>query len=327
MSQVIKRGIYLPRYRLETSVIRDHWGGGSSGVTAKAIQAEDDDPVTLGLAAARRALDGETDADALYFVTTTPVYEYGSVAPMLVEALGLGADAETVSYTESARAGTAALRAAHRTADAEGSTVVVVASEAPSPTPGSSREKVAGAGAAAAVVAPGTGSGLELTGTAARSTPLLEEWQAPGESARHYADDRFRREYGYVDPIVAVVRDVLDDHGWDQDEIDGMVLGQPNGKYPSRVPRELGLDTDVLVAGDFARTYGDLGAASTLAVLALAGGADGDRLVIASHGSGCSDALGYVARGDYGASDPPADHCSVDLDYVGSLTNTEILGR
>lgn len=327
MSHIAGRGLHLPRYRVDTGTIRDQWGGGSAGVAAKATQARDDDVVTMGLAAARRALDDETEIDGLYLATTTPVYQYGSVTPMLVEALGLGAGTETLSFTESARAGTAALGAAHRAADADGSTVLVVASEAPGPTPGSSREKTAGAGAAAAVVAPGSGSGLELVGTAARSTPVLDEWQAPGESTRHLADDRFRRQYGYVEPVSSVVRDVLDERGWDAADLDGLVVGQPNAKYPSRIPRALGLAADVLVGGEFARTYGDLGAASALAILAGASGDDGDRLVVAGCGSGCADALGYVARGEYAANDPPADHCSVDLDYVDYLTTTGVLRR
>lgn len=316
-------GYHLPRYRIGTDAIRERWGGGSAGVRTKTVPAADDDAVTLAVEAGQRVLDGDETAGALFFATTTPTYEYGEVAPALVEALGLPADAHTATFDASRRAGTAALRAAAAHVAAWDEAAVVLAAEAPRPEPRTDREKTAGSAAAALVLAPGD-DGLSLAATGSRSRPLAEEWQASG-GPRHSGDDRFGRDVGYVDTASAAVEGALADAGWTADDVDAVVVDQPNAKHPRRLVRSLGVDGDRLVAADLAADHGDLGSASALAGLANADPGSGDRVVVAAYGSGVADALAFEAASPPTTHRPAPDAPTVDLSYLDYLEHADSL--
>lgn len=322
MAYVTNRELFLPGYRVTTDSIRDQWGGGASGVQHKAVQAKDDDPTTLATRAGRAALDGRTDVDAVFFATTTPAYEYGSVTPFLAESLGLDDDTYVQTFGESARAGTAALRAAGNAVDGDSDAVLVVAAEAPSPAPRSDWEKVAGAGAGAAIVE-SDGDGLERVAAGTCARPLLDEWQAPGSDTLSTADDRFARNIGYVETTQQAIERVLDTADWSTESLDALVATHPNGKFAGRLAGAVGVDDDVLATPAFGREYGNLRAASALGSLALADLAPGDRLVVAGYGVGTADAIAYEV------SEPPAAASvadeSTDLDYVDYLDHVNQL--
>jgi hydroxymethylglutaryl-CoA synthase len=323
MSTIIAREYHFPRYRLPTGAVRDQWGGGANGVKAKSVQAVDDDAVTLGLRAAKGVLDGRTDVDTLVFATTSGDYQYGTATPTMCEALGLPADVYTVTVTESARAGTAALRVANDSVDSGAETALVVAAEAPQPEPGTDREKTAGAGAAAALVEAG-GSGFTQVSQATNTRNVLEEWQASNNATRHRADDRYGRDLGYVAGIENAVETVLDETEWTPDQVDALALQQPNPKFVSRVSRTLGLD-DATVAPSLATQHGNLGSASVLATLARTEAAEGDRIVVASYGSGVADAIAYEATEAVDSRPAPDADDLTELEYVEYLHATESL--
>lgn len=320
MAHVTRRELYLPRYRVPTATIREQWGGGASGVGTKTVQAVDDDATTLATRAGRAALDGRS-VDAVFFATTTPVYDFGSVTPFLVDSLGLDEDTYVQTFGESARAGTAALRAAHEAVAGGSDAVLVVAAEAPSPSPRSDWEKVAGAGASAVLVE-SEGEGLEQVAAATRARPLLDEWQAPGSDRLSTADDRFARNIGYVETTQGAVEAALDDAGWTVGDLDALVVTHPNGKFAGRLAGAVGVD-DALATPAFGREYGALRSASALGSLAQADLAAGDRVVVAGYGTGTADALAYEVSAP---PDPAADTGeTVELDYVDYLEHVNQL--
>jgi 3-hydroxy-3-methylglutaryl CoA synthase len=316
------RGLAVPGYRISTGAIREQWGGGAKGVQTKTVQAKADDSPTRAVRAGRAALDGRTDIDAFFFATTTPVYEYGSVTPLVAESLGLDDDTYVQSFSETARAGTAALRAAHGAVATDSDSALVVAAEAPSPAPESDWEKIAGAGAAAAVVE-ADGEGLEqvATGTCARS--LLEEWQEPGSETLNGADDRFARDIGYLETTGRAINRALEDAGWTPVEVSSLVVTHPNGKFASKLASAAGVDDDALATPSFGSDYGNLRAAGALGSLARAELAAGDRVVVAGYGSGAADALAYEVTEPPAAAAAPGE--TVELDYVEYLEHVNQL--
>lgn len=290
MSVITSRGRHLPHYRISTGSVREHVPGGTNGIRTKAVQAPDDDPLTLALVAARAAAADTADVDSIHFATATPVYTYGSVTPLLTEALELNESTHVRTYTESDRAGTAALAAAADAAAARSETALVVAADAPTPAQGSNREKTAGAGAGAALVEP-DGEGLAVAGRGNCTRNLLESWQAPDENQRHDADDRFARDVGYVESHVNAIARALDDADWAAEDVDALAVNQPNPRFPGRVAHDVGVDEEALAEPSFARDYGDLGSASALSVLASADVSPDDHVVVASYGAGVADAV------------------------------------
>jgi 3-hydroxy-3-methylglutaryl CoA synthase len=320
MSAITSRGRYLPGYRVPTTAVRDVHGGGSDGVKAKRVQARDDDATTLALSAARDALAAGADVDAVHFATTTPVYDYGSVTGLLVEALDLPETTETASYRDSPRVSTAALRNALDAAAAREATSLVVAADAPTPATGTDREKTDGAGAAALLVEPGR-EGLVPVGMGTCARDLLAEWQGSGEETRHTGDSRFGRDVGYVETSTVAAEGALDDAGWTADDVDAFAINHPNPKFPGRVAGKLGLGEDALLAPTFARENGDLGSASAPAILAGADLAAGERVLACGYGTGTADAVALRVEGD-----PPSPASTgrepSELSYVELLQHT-----
>lgn len=325
MPTITTRDYHFPKYRISTDTLRDQWGGGANGVKAKSVQAVDDDAVTLGLRAAEGVMSGRTEVDTLVFATTSEDYQYGTATPTLCEALGLPADVYTVTVTESTRAGTAALRVAHDSVNSEAKAALVVAAEAPQPEPGTDREKTAGAGAAAALVE-SDGGGFNQVAQATNTRSVLEEWQAPDHVSRHRADDRYGRDLGYVAGIENAVETVLNEVGWASKQVDALVLQQPNPKFVTRLSRTLGLD-DAVVAPSLATQYGDLGSASALATLSQTPAMEGDRIIVASYGSGIADAIAYETSKPVDARPEPDADEFTELDYAEYLHATENLRR
>lgn len=321
MPAITSRGRYLPGYRISTTAIRDVHGGGSDGVKSKRVQAKDDDATTLALSAARDAVDDPASVDALHFATTTPVYDYGSVTGTIVEALGLAETTETASYRDTPRAATAALRNALDAAAARNLTSVVVAADAPSPERGTDREKTAGAGAAAVVVGPGD-EGLVTVGVGSCDRDLLEEWSAPGETTRHAGDDRFGRDVGYVETNRVAAEAALADADWAAEDVDAFAVNHPNPKFPGRAAAAVGVPDDALVDPGFAAEHGDLGSASALSILSRADLATGDRVLVATYGTGVADALAFRVEGDPPAAATGPRGEPTELTYVELLQHT-----
>jgi len=319
-------GYRQPKYRLSTDHIRSHHGGGSKGVKAKSVQAADQDPVTLGLDVADDFLS-EVEPDGFFFATSTPVYQYGSVVPTMVEALPLSADTFTSSFTGSARAGTEALRAANNFVDATGRPALVVAAETPSPAPGSDREKTAGAGATAALVT-SNDEGMRPVAARTETRNVTDKWQAPNESRRHTADDRYRREYGFTDTVRAVANKTIEAADWAVEDVDHFVVSQPAPRYVSRAVSAVGVDDEAVVAPSFVADNGNLESASALAVLAQADINPDDTVLLMGYGAGIADGIAYVATEntpDVHQTDPE----QVEIDYIeylsqiGNLTNNQ----
>ncbi|MXR43304.1 hypothetical protein GRX01_18440, partial [Halobaculum sp. WSA2] len=116
-ARVLGVGAYVPSAGLSQEAVVDAWGRSRArGVDAVAVPAPDEDTLTMGVAAAERALSAAGidagDLAGLAFGTTTPPLAEEDLLPRLGAALGVPADARTHYAGRSTRAGTRALRAA-----------------------------------------------------------------------------------------------------------------------------------------------------------------------------------------------------------------------
>lgn len=278
-------GVYTPRYRIQAQTIADAWGRfKGSGIAEKHVAAADEDALTMGAAAAERALDAaEIDpetVESLAFVTTTPPLEEAELTPKLAAFLGVG-NAVHRSFGASTRAGTQAITAA---TSADSFPALVVTADCPQGEPNSPQEHAAGAGAVAFV--------LEANEDGATLC-------ARAEYAADYPGTRFR-ERGDTDVqglgITSYDRQAFRECVTGavsrldlETEPDALALQAPDAKLPGRAARALDIDTElVTVAGN----RGDLGAASAPAALAssLANGHETTLTVGFGSGAG-ADAL------------------------------------
>ncbi|WP_435063751.1 zinc ribbon domain-containing protein [Halobaculum sp. EA56] len=287
-------GAYVPTARLPASEVADATGRfRARGVDAVAVPAPDEDALTMGVAAAERALAAagvETGAlSGLAFATTTPPLAEEDLTPRLGAALGVPADATTRYAGRSTRAATRALRGAR---DAGAFPALVVAADAPRGEPNAPEGHAAGAGAAAVVLTDDRGAGAALVGDA--------------EAAAEYPGTRYRRpgretveglgvttydRAAFVRPV-AVAADLLaaDADAPDPTTADALAVTAPDGDLPARAAGGIGLDPDAVSTP--VRTLGDAGAAAPLLGLAAALHAGATRTLLVGWGSGAgADAL------------------------------------
>lgn len=161
-------GAALPTLRLPASAYVAAWGScHARGMKQKAFCAYDEDAVTLGIEAARAALD-RLDKDvkiaALFFGATTPPYDEKPSAATLPTALFADGAMRVTEISGSPQAGMQALLSALEFCKAhDGAYALAVAADSPAAPPDAGFEHALGAGAAAFVVGP-NGAAAELVG-------------------------------------------------------------------------------------------------------------------------------------------------------------------
>jgi hydroxymethylglutaryl-CoA synthase len=290
-SGVAAAGAYVPELRITAAELEDGWGQYKArGITEKAVPDADEDAVTMGYEAARRALSGASldgsGVDELLFASTTPPMAEEDVTTRLGAMLAVPEDASRMTVTGSTAAGTQALV---RGARSEGRTLVV-ASDCPQAAPDEALEHAAGAGAAAFVLEPD--APLAVTDAAEASAPY------PGTRFREQGSEDLdslditpyeRRSF---EETIQSAAETLE---YDPEHVAAAVHA-PDGALPYRAVGPLGLDTEAVATATLVDEIGDAGAADV--PVALAGAIDDgeDTLLAAGYGSGATATLLSLER-------------------------------
>ncbi|AUV83251.1 3-hydroxy-3-methylglutaryl CoA synthase [Salinigranum rubrum] len=260
---IVAAGVYVPRARVTSEAVREAWGTfAGKGIDTAAVPAGDEDALTMGVAAARRALDNAsldpTDVTTVAFATTTPPLAEEGLTPRLGRALGLSETVRGFHHGQSTAAGADALETA---LSATGPALAVVA-DAPTGDLGGT-DHAMGAGAAAFVV--GEDAPVTVVGRAAATdeAPGLRLREPGGETT---SLDITSYERGVVRETVRRAVAGLD---VDPDDVGGAAVHQPNGSLPYRVAGE-GIPTSAVAAGLVVDRIGDAGAATVPIGLAAA---------------------------------------------------------
>lgn len=293
MTGVAGVGTHVPRYRIAAETIHEAWGRfQASGIEEKAVPAADEDALTMGAAAARRAIGATrgvtaADVDLLAFATTTPPLAEEDLTPRLGAFLGVPGTAARRSLGGSTRAGTQALLTA---VDADRRPALVVAADCPRGEPSSPEDHAAGAGAAAFVLTDDGPAELASRGEYAADYPGTRFRERGDELVRGLGITSYDRQ-AFRESVAGAV----DDAGVGRDGAavpSTLALQAPDGSLPGRAAGALALDADlVTVAGDL----GDVGAASAPLAMARAWADDGASVLAVGYGSGAgADALHFT---------------------------------
>jgi hydroxymethylglutaryl-CoA synthase len=300
-------GVAIPRFRIRGEEYVKAWGSfAAADVEEKSVLGYDEDMITLGAKAARRALEsGGTSPDGvsrLAFASTTPPYGEKLLSSTFVSALGLPQGVFSSDHTTSTRAGTEAFIASleHLAANPRGRSLVIVA-DAPMASLADPLEHAFGAGAAAFLL---QGS-PQIAAVEGHASVAMEHF---GERFRAPEDERLtdlgiRRfsEDSYLSATVGAATQLMSASGTKAGDFEHAVLQQPDGRLPVLAAARIGLAKSQLAAGLVAPYLGDLGAGSTLVGLAAAlDVAKRDaRVLVVSYGSGAgSDAISFRVAGD-----------------------------
>jgi 3-hydroxy-3-methylglutaryl CoA synthase/uncharacterized OB-fold protein len=187
MTGLVAYGAYLPRHRLQRAELAAALGSGG-GRGARVVASYDEDSTTLGVEAARRALEPGVHPGPVYFATTSPAYLDKTNASAIHAALDLGHVGFAVDLAGSARGAVGALRAAMSGGG------LAVMSDLRTGRPGSADERDGGDGAAALLAGNGRPPIAELIGEASTTSEFLDRWRTPGEQASRVWEERFGLE-------------------------------------------------------------------------------------------------------------------------------------
>jgi len=281
-------GAYVPLFRLSREAIAK----GARG--EKAISNFDEDSITMAVAAASDCLNGmdRETVDGLYFATTTSPYKEKLGAAIVAMAADLRPDIITADFTNSLRAGTAALMAAIDAVKAgSAKKVLVVAADCRLGTPGSAFEQNFGDGAGALLIGD---SDAAVTVDASYSVynEIMDVWRADGDTFVRSWEDRFSLTHGYLQAVGEAVSGLMRKSKLTPKDFAKAVFYSPDARRYAELAQSLGFDAKTQLQDALFATMGNTGAASPLMLLiaALEEAKAGDRVLLASYGNG-SDAL------------------------------------
>lgn len=281
-------GAALPTRLLPRADLAAAWGGGA-GNGAVAVCGDDEDVLTLSVAAGLRALEAAgtaaEDVDVLVWGTSRPPFAEGPSHAVLAAALGLSPTSGGSLQSGSPHAGIEALLAGCDAVAAGAARVaLVITADDRRPGPGTALEGQAGSAAAAAVLRDGDTTGAQggavFTGRATRTDPHLDRYRGSLEpDTRDVYDGRLYREQVYLPSVTAVAGALGEATSWS--------LPDPDGRLGAAAARKVGASRDAVAA---TALVGDTGAAAAL-LGALPALAAAGTVALVGHGGGRTTGL------------------------------------
>ncbi len=303
---IVGWGTYIPRYRIKVHEIARLWGYdlatvSSLGMEEKSVEGPDEDAVTMGIEAARYALMragvDPKDIGAVFFGTESKPYAVKPSATIVAEALGITPNTMASDLEFACRAASEGLRAALALVEARYMRyALVVASDTAQANPGNILELTASSGAAAYIVGPANEAVAVLEGVYSFVTDTPDFWRREGTPYPLHGE-AFTGEPSYFKHIVAAVEGLMKSLGLKPSDFDYAVFHQPNGVFPLRVAKMLGIDVSRVRSGLVTPVIGNTYNASALIGFAkvLEEAKPGQRILLVPFGSGAgADAYSFI---------------------------------
>lgn len=255
MSGLVAYGVYLPRNRLKRSEIAAALGGGAAK-GSRTVASYDEDPTSMAVAAARRALtsvDGDVAPQRLLYATTNPPYLDKTNANAVHAALRLDQGALAVDMVGSVRSGVGAVVMAAES----GTPTLVTLSDIRTGYPGGADEQEGGDGAAALLFADDRPALADLVAHASSTEEFLDRWRLEGAPVSRVWEERFG-EYAYLPLADAAYADALKQARITPAEVDVLAVAGTN----ARAVRSFGKGAGARrVVDDLTASVGNLGVA------------------------------------------------------------------
>ena len=291
MAGIVSYGAYIPLWRLARDAIARAWGSASTG-GERSVANNDEDTITMASEAAIDCLAGRKreKIDALYFASTTSPYREKECSTLVAAATDLRSDIITADFGNSLRAGTAAFRAAlDAVASGSASQVLVTASDCRIGYPRSNYEQSFGDGAASLLIGDTAKSALTVEGSYSLSNELYDVWRLDKDVFVQSWEDRFIIEHGYVENMEKAISALMREQGVSIQDVTRAVVYAPSTRAQQGLARRLGLDVGAQLQDLLITNVGIIGCAHALLMLvaALEEAKAGDRILVASYGSGC----------------------------------------
>lgn len=300
---IVSYGAYVPRYRIAPEEIGKVWGvdGKAMGkglmIQGKSVPSPDEDTITISVEAARHMMRRSTvdpkDIGALYVGSESHPYAVKPTGTIVSEAIEAAPDLTVADLEFACKAGTAGIQACMGLV---GSGLVkygvAIGADTSQGAPGDALEYSASAGGAAYLI----GSEhviARIDHTYSFTTDTPDFWRREGQMYPRHGG-RFTGEPAYFKHVVNGAKGLMERTKTGPKDYTHAVFHQPNGKFPTRVAKQLGFSEEQiklgLVVPQIGNTYSGAVPLGLAAILDEA--KPGDRIFAVAYGSGAgSDAF------------------------------------
>lgn len=299
MSGIVGYGVYIPRYRLKLSEIAQMWQKNPDEIIAglkvseKAVPAFDEDAITIGIEAGRRAFDmAQIDPNKIgcvYFGSESHPYAVNPSSSIAAEYLGIGNNYLAADLEFACKAATAGIQIAFGLI--EGKQVnygLAIGSDTAQGRPHDALEYTsASAGCAYILGNKKTEIIANILMTSSFTSDTPDFWRRDGmRYPSHFG--RFTGEPAYYAHVLSEGKSLLSKSKLTPSDFSYCVFHMPNGKFPRVVAKKLGFSSAQLAPSLIVDKIGNPYSASSLtglaAVLDIA--KPKQKILFVSYGSG-----------------------------------------
>lgn len=280
-------GAYVPRYRLSMEEIGKMWQA-RGGPGEKSVAGYDEDAVTMAVAASFDCVKrGSHQVDGLYLATTTAPYREKQSASLVAGAVDLEKTTSTADFTNTLRAGTAAMKAAiDAVKGGSADNVLVVSSDCRMGAPRGKLEQLLGDGAAAVMIG-GKNPVAVIEGVYSIYSDFTDLWRTEKDSFIQSGEGRFIEEAGYMPAMTETITEFMAKRSLTPKDFSKAVFYAADNRNHAGLAKALGFDKNQVQDPLFAQ-IGNTGtsAAMIMLVAALEEANPGDRILFAGYGDG-----------------------------------------
>ncbi|UCE91617.1 MAG: hydroxymethylglutaryl-CoA synthase [Methanobacteriota archaeon] len=300
---IVSYGAYVPHFRITPDEIGKVWGvdGKAMGkglmITSKSVPSPDEDTVTIAVEAARNMMSRSAvdpkEIGALYVGSESHPYAVKPTGTIVAEAIEAAPNLTVADFEFACKAGTAAIQTCMGLV---GSGMVryavAVGADTSQGAPGDALEYSASAGGAAFLIGKEKViASIDTTYSYTTDTP--DFWRREGQLYPRHGG-RFTGEPAYFKHVLNGGKGLLEKTETKPTDFAYAVFHQPNGKFPTRVAKQLGFKEEQVRAGMLVSQIGNTySGAVPLGLAAILDEANpGDRIFAVAYGSGAgSDAF------------------------------------
>ena len=301
MAGIVAYGVHIPRYRLSRKTISQAigWLNPASLPGEKAVANYDEDSLTMSVAAGRNCLHAVEGGkiDGMYFATTTAPYQERESAAIIATVLDLRSNIRTADFTDSLKAGTAAILSGCDSIKARSANnILLCAADCRLGKPGGSQEMLFGDGAASLLLGNSDViASLEDSYSVAYDFPDYR--RSEYDKFVRTTEARFIRQQGYTKFIPEAVSGLLKKHKLEVKDISKLAFPCLDVRAHATLAKSLDLQPNQ-VQRPFLDVVGEIGVASPLVQLVamLEEAKPGDNIILVSYGNGAEALLFQVTE-------------------------------
>ncbi len=303
MVGIVGYGGYIPKYRIKVEDIADIWNENGKSIreglliNEKSVPGVDEDCVTMAVEATKNAVKvadiDPVNIGAVYLGSESHPYTVKSSAAIVAEAMGIIPYTMAADLEFACKAGTAAIQMCMGLVKSDMIEYgLAIGSDTAQGRPNDALEYSAAAGGAAFIIGK-KNTIVDINETCTFTTDTPDFWRREGEEFPTHAG-RFTGDPAYFRHTKGSATKIMEDLGTTAEDYDYFVPHQPNGKFPLKLAKMLGIPKEKvlpsLLVTEIGNTYSGSSPLGLISVLDQA--KPGDRILMVSYGSGSgSDAF------------------------------------